>query len=63
MSVLVVLFSLVLIAVPVGMILKRLGYHPALALLSVVPVVNIAALWMLATRRWPALPDHRETFR
>jgi hypothetical protein len=51
------LFTLAIIAVlvlmPVGKILSRVGYSPWLAILWVVPFVNIIMLWMFAFGRWP----------
>ena len=35
-------------------ILKRAGYHPAFALLALVPIVNVAALLYLAFAEWPS---------
>ena len=34
-------------------ILKKIGYHPALALLMLVPVANLALLLFLAFSEWP----------
>lgn len=36
-----------------GFVLARLGIKPLWALLLVVPVVQIVALWGFATRKWP----------
>lgn len=37
-----------LIAYPVGLILKRLGYSPLWAALTFVPVLNVIGLWLVA---------------
>lgn len=37
-----------LIAYPVGLILKRLGYSPLWAALTFVPFVNVIGLWLVA---------------
>lgn len=37
-----------LIAYPVGLILKRLGYSPLWAALTFVPVLNVVGLWLVA---------------
>ena len=41
------------LAIPLGFILKRLGFNPLWALLSFVPAVGVPALWLLAFIRWP----------
>ena len=43
---------------------KKAGYAPWWALLGLVPVLNIAALYLFAYKEWPALspqPASRET--
>ena len=51
------LFTLAIIAVlvlmPISSILRRVGYSPWLALLWIVPFVNIIMLWVFAFGRWP----------
>ena len=51
------LFSLaiiiVLVLMPIVRILKRVGHSPWLALLWLVPFVNIIMLWVFAFGRWP----------
>lgn len=42
-----------LAAIPAGMVLKRIGLSPWWALLCFVPMVAVAALWLLAFIRWP----------
>lgn len=42
-----------LLAVPLGFILKRLGFNPLWALLSFIPALGIPALWLLTFLRWP----------
>jgi len=53
-------------AIAVGMILKRMGFSPAWAILSLFPLINLIGIWFLALGRWP-LEDHAEgvadTFR
>jgi hypothetical protein len=44
--VLFVCFSL--FAIPAALVLKRLGHHPAWALLCYVPVLALLGLWVLA---------------
>jgi NADH:ubiquinone oxidoreductase subunit 3 (subunit A) len=40
---------------PVARILKRTGHSGWWALLVFLPLVNLAALWVFAFARWPAL--------
>lgn len=55
---LVTVLALVLLAVPmwmIGRVLRRAGYSPWWALLVLVPLVNLVALWVFAYVRWPAI--------
>lgn len=50
--------ALLLLAVPLLMIarvLRRAGFSRWWALLVLVPVVNVVALWLFAYARWPAV--------
>ncbi len=38
---------------PVGRILSRLGLSPIWSILTLVPLVNLIALWVLAFTDWP----------
>ena len=42
-----------LLAIPMGFILKRLGYTPLWALLSFIPALGVPALWLFSYIRWP----------
>ncbi|MBC7166987.1 hypothetical protein [Phenylobacterium sp.] len=42
-----------IVVFPVGKILSRLGFHWALALLTLIPGVNLILLWALAFIAWP----------
>ena len=42
-----------LVAIPAGMILKRIGFSAWWALLCFVPAVTLFSLWLLAFIRWP----------
>ena len=42
-----------LLAIPLGLILKRLGYSPLWALLAFFPALGMPCLWLLAFIRWP----------
>ncbi|MBI3700846.1 MAG: hypothetical protein HY242_10435 [Afipia sp.] len=48
-------FIAVVVAVvyPIGRVLARLGFSPLWSLLVFVPLVNLAALWVLAHIDWP----------
>lgn len=55
---LVTALALVLLAVPlwmIGRVLRRAGYSSWWALLVLVPLVNLVALWVFAYVRWPAI--------
>ena len=51
----VLLGALLFTVIPFWMIFKKAGFHPALALLMIVPLANIVMLFVLAFARWPAL--------
>lgn len=42
--------AVALIAYPLGLILKRLGYSPLWAALAFIPLVNIVGLWLIALK-------------
>jgi hypothetical protein len=42
-----------LVLYPIGRILDRLGISPFWSVLALIPVVNLAALWLLAFSAWP----------
>jgi hypothetical protein len=47
------LIAELLLAIPLGMILKRVGLSPFWTLLSFIPALGVPALWLLAFIRWP----------
>jgi len=50
------LFFIIVVAVvlyPVGRILSRIGFSPLWSVLVFVPLVNLIALWVLASIDWP----------
>jgi hypothetical protein len=49
-------FSVVVLVVPFSKLLRRVGFSGWWSILAVVPLVNLAALWVLAFIRWPI--DH-----
>jgi len=44
---------------PISNILKKAGYSPWWALIYVVPIGNLVALWIFAYTKWPAQPEGR----
>lgn len=54
-----VMFAITLVAFlyPVSRILQRIGYSPAWALVALVPLFNLVALWVLAFSEWPPKRD------
>jgi hypothetical protein len=49
----VILAILVFVLVPYWRIVARTGHPGALALLMLVPLVNLGFIWWLAFSRWP----------
>ena len=47
--------------IPLWKIVSKAGYHGAWALLALVPLVNIVALWVFAFSRWPVQAPERTT--
>jgi hypothetical protein len=56
-----VIISCLLILSPIIKILRRVGFSEWWALLALVPIVNIAALWFFAYMRWPNLGGARRS--
>lgn len=50
------LFFIALYLIPLWQIVKKAGFHPALSLLVLVPVVNIVMLYVFAFSRWRVVP-------
>ena len=49
------ILMVVINVIPFWFISKKAGYHPALGLLTLVPLVNLIYLYFLAFADWPAL--------
>ena len=49
----VLLFYAVAIMVPIGQLLRRMGFSRWWILLSFVPIINIVGLWIVAYAKWP----------
>lgn len=47
------LIAAIIFVIPTWRIVERAGYHGAWALLVLVPLVNIIALWVFAFSQWP----------
>jgi hypothetical protein len=48
-----------LVAIPGGVVLKRIGYSPWWALLCFIPILALLSLWLLAFTRWPRDGEER----
>jgi len=46
-----------MVAWPASRIMRRLGFPPLLGVLSIVPLANLALLWIVAFIDWPGRPD------
>ncbi|HVL76571.1 MAG TPA: hypothetical protein VM406_11195 [Noviherbaspirillum sp.] len=55
-----VLFFWLVFLIPLWRIISKAGYSGAWALLSLIPLVNILALWIFAFARWPSERERRE---
>ncbi len=42
-----------LLIIPIGLVLRRVGFSPAWALLGFIPALGFPALWIFAFIRWP----------
>jgi formate/nitrite transporter FocA (FNT family) len=49
----VLLFDVVSIMIPLGQLLRRIGFSRWWILLSFVPIINIVGLWIIAYANWP----------
>jgi hypothetical protein len=47
------LVSVFLVLVPIVQLLRRTGHSPVWCILSVLPVLNLGALWFFAFKPWP----------
>jgi hypothetical protein len=52
---LIVIVVVAIYGVPIVKILQRAGFSGWWALALLIPLVNIAALWVFAFTRWPAV--------
>ena len=53
---LVVIAYAVVVCIPIGKILGRVGFSGWWSLLAVVPLLNVILLWVFAFTDWPNLP-------
>jgi len=49
---------IVFLLIPFWQIFKRAGFPPALSLLMLVPMVNLAMIYFLAFAKWPSLKQN-----
>lgn len=54
---LVIIIGSLIVVVPYWMIFKKAGFPPVLGILMVVPLVNIALLYVLAFSQWKVVPS------
>lgn len=54
---LTLLAVLALVVYPAGRILRRMGFSPLLVVVTLIPFVNLIALWIVAFIDWPAIPN------
>ncbi len=59
--VVVVLFVVVFLLIPYWRIFEKAGFSPALSLLMLLPIVNIAMIYYLAFAEWPSLKQGQST--
>ena len=52
---LVTIVGFIIVGIPVGIILRRLGYSEWFALVTFIPFGALVGLWVLAYARWPAI--------
>jgi hypothetical protein len=50
---LIVIFWIAIFIVPAWRITKKAGYSGYLSLLTLIPLVNIIAIWIFAFAKWP----------
>jgi len=48
------LVILLVYLLPAGMIARKAGYSSGWALLTLIPLVNVIAIWVFALADWPA---------
>jgi hypothetical protein len=51
----IVFFAIVFLLIPYWRIFRKAGFHPALSLLMMIPLVNVAMIYFLAFAEWPSL--------
>jgi hypothetical protein len=57
-------FLYVIVGIPAGVILRRVGMSRWWSLLAIIPIANLVGLWIFAFARWPATdisPSQRAT--
>ncbi len=47
--------AILLLLIPYWQIFKKAGFHPALAILMIFPLVNLVMIYYLAFAEWPSL--------
>ncbi|MGE5540367.1 MAG: hypothetical protein ACM30I_17255 [Gemmatimonas sp.] len=57
MHLLLSIILLVVVLYPTARVLRRAGRHPLWCLITLVPIVNIVALWVFAYTPWPGVVE------
>ncbi len=52
----IILIGVAIVIIPYWMIWKKAGFSPWFSLLTLIPLVNIIALYVLAFARWNVVP-------
>jgi hypothetical protein len=53
-------FAIVFLLIPYWRIFKKAGFSPALSLLMLIPLINVALLYYLAFTEWPSLKQNQK---
>jgi hypothetical protein len=58
--IIIVVFAIVFLVIPYWHIFKKAGFSPALCLLMLIPLINVAMLYYLAFAEWPSLKQFQK---
>jgi len=50
----IIAISIVLYGIPAMLVVRRVGFAKWWGLLAALPLVNVVAIWVFATCRWPS---------
>jgi hypothetical protein len=60
---LVIIIGSLIVVIPYWMIFKKAGFPPFLGILMVVPLVNVALLYVLAFSQWKVVPSSPNAYQ